>query len=131
MARILVVEDEAMNVEILTRLLSRYRHDVVVASSKSDAIAAIQSAPPDLVLMDIGIPNAEGETVNDGGGLEATRWIKANEATRSIPVIAISAYAMLDEKKRFLQAGCDDVQSKPFDFTALINTINTHLARQS
>lgn len=131
MARILVVEDEAMNVEILTRLLSRYRHDVVVASSKGDAIAAIQSAPPDLVLMDIGIPNAEGETVNDQGGLEATGWIKANEATRSIPVIAISAYAMLDEKKRFLQAGCDDVQSKPFDFTALMNTINTHLVRQS
>lgn len=131
MARILVVEDEAMNIEILTRLLSRYRHDVVVASSRHDAIAAVQATPPDLILMDIGIPNAEGETLNDRGGLEATRWIKANEATRMIPIIAVSASAMLDEKKQFLEAGCDDVQSKPFDFTALINTINTHLARKA
>ncbi|MBL8851032.1 MAG: response regulator [Planctomycetaceae bacterium] len=131
MARILVVEDEAMNIEILTRLLSRYRHDVVVASSRHDAIAAVQATPPDLILMDIGIPNAEGETLNDRGGLEATRWIKANEATRMIPIIAVSASAMLDEKKQFIEAGCDDVQSKPFDFTALINTINTHLARKA
>ena len=131
MPRILVVEDEAMNVEILTRLLSRNGHDVVVASNKNDAIAEIQSAPPELVLMDIGIPNADGEAVNDMGGLEATRWIKANDDTKSIPVIAISAYAMLDEKKRFLQAGCDDVQSKPFDFTSLLNTINNQLARKA
>ena len=131
MARILIVEDEAMNVEILTRLLSRNGHDVLVASSKNDAIEAVQASSPDLVLMDIGIPNADGEAVNDMGGLEATRWIKGRSDTQSIPVIAISAYAMLDEKKRFLQAGCDDVQSKPFDFTALLNTINTQLARTS
>lgn len=131
MAKILVVEDEAPNIEILSRLLARNGHEIIVASTRDDAIAAVQSSRPDLVLMDIGIPNAEGEGRNDLGGLEATQWIKGNPETRAIPIIAFSAFALLDEKKRFLEAGCDDVQSKPIDFASLLQTIKVQLARNT
>jgi CheY-like chemotaxis protein len=127
MARILVVEDEALNVEILSRLLARGGHEVVVAHSRDGAIQSMQAAAADLVLMDIGIPNADGDVVNDAGGLEATRWIKANPPTKRVPIIAISAYAMLDERKRFLDAGCDDVQPKPFDFASVLQAVQRHL----
>jgi two-component system, cell cycle response regulator DivK len=127
MARILVVEDEAPNVEILTRLLKRSGHEVVHAGSRDAAIRAVQESPPELVLMDIGIPNAEGEDRNDFGGLEATRWIRANPATAGLPIIALTAFVMPDEKRRILEAGCNDVQSKPFDFTALLETIRGEL----
>lgn len=128
MTKVLVVEDELPNVEILSRLLSRKGYDVVVAGNKKDAIAMMSSEPADLVLMDIGIPNADGEVINNIGGLEATRWLKSNPATQTIPIIAISAFAMLDEKNRFLEAGCDDVQSKPFDFDTLLESIEARLS---
>ena len=127
MARILVVEDEANNIEILRRLLSRNGHEVVVACSRDEAIGVMTDDPAELVLMDIGIPNSEGDILNNAGGLEATRWIKSNAATQSIPIIAVSASAMLDERKRFLEAGCDDVQPKPFDFTTLLESIDAQL----
>jgi CheY-like chemotaxis protein len=129
MPRILVVEDEGPNVEILRRLLSRNGYEVVVAGSRDDALEAMADQPADLVLMDIGIPNADGEPVNDAGGLEATRRLKAQPQTQAVPIIAISAYAMLDEKKRFLAAGCDDVQSKPFDFTGLLQAVKMQLEK--
>jgi two-component system cell cycle response regulator DivK len=128
MTRILVVEDVQPNVEILKRLLSSKGYEVVVADNKSDAITVMNSEPVDLVLMDIGIPNKPGEVVNDNGGLETTELLKSNPATASIPIIAISAFAMLDEKQRFLDAGCNDVQSKPFDFGTLIQSIESHLS---
>jgi len=127
MARILIVEDEVNNVEILQRLLSRNGHDVVVACSRDAAISVMTEEPAELVLMDIGIPDSDGGLHNDAGGLEATRWIKSNPPTTSVPIIAVSASAMLDERKRFLEAGCDDVQSKPFDFTALLQSIDAQL----
>lgn len=130
MARILVVEDEPLNVEILTRLLRRHGHEIVVANSRDAAVKVMTDSPAEAVLMDIGIPNADGEVVNTAGGLETTRLLKSNPATAAAPIIAISAYAMLDEKTRFLEAGCDDVQSKPFDFTALINCLNSHLSQK-
>jgi two-component system, cell cycle response regulator DivK len=127
MARILVVEDEAPNVEILTRLLKRSGHETQHAGSRDAAIRAVQESPPDLVLMDIGIPNADGEDRNDFGGLEATRWIRQHAATADLPIIALTAFVMPDEKRRILEAGCNDVQSKPFDFAALLETINREL----
>ncbi len=131
MARILIVEDEAANIEILRRLLTRNGHEVVVAGSRDAAILVMTEAPAELVLMDIGIPNSEGGMHNNAGGLEATCWIKSNRSTQSIPIIAVSASAMLDERKRFLEAGCDDVQSKPFDFTALLQSIDAQLSTPS
>ena len=127
MAHILVVEDEIANVEILRRLLTLKGHDVVVAGNKQDAVSTANDESIDLILMDIGIPNAPGETKNDEGGLEATRSLKSNPETQTIPIIATSAFAMLDEKQRFLDAGCDDVQNKPFEFTSLLDSIDSHL----
>lgn len=128
MARILVVEDEPANVEILKRLLGRKKYDVLVANTKEDAVAAAATEQPDLILMDIGIPNAAGEEANRYGGVEAARAIKAAPSAKTIPIIAITASAMIDEKKRFLEAGCDAVQTKPFEFAALLATIEQHLA---
>ena len=128
MSRILVVEDEPANVEILMRLLTRKGHDVLTANTKEDAVATATAERPDLILMDIGIPNASGEETNRYGGVEAARMLKASEATEAIPIIAITASAMIDEKKRFLEAGCDAVETKPFEFGPLLETIESRLA---
>jgi two-component system, cell cycle response regulator DivK len=125
--RILVVEDETPNVEILQRLLTHHSFDVIVAWTKREACELARDENVDLILMDIGIPNDRGEPRNETGGLEATVIIKANEATCHIPVIATTARAMLDERQAFRDAGCDDVQEKPYDFTELINAINKQL----
>lgn len=129
MAKILIVEDEAPNVEILSRLLKRSQHEVLVAGTKADAVAKAIGEQPALILMDIGIPNAAGEGKNKDGGLEATQQLKSAEATKAIPIIALTASAMLDEKKRFLDAGCDAVQTKPYSFGPLLEAIQTQLAR--
>ncbi len=127
MAKILIVEDDPTNVEILERLLSRVGHAVLVAGNRHDAVHAATHESPDLILMDIGIPDQDGQAPRDDGGLEATRTIKGNDKTKSIPIIATSAFAMLDERQRFLEAGCDDVQSKPYDFPNLIQSIKHQL----
>ncbi len=124
MPKILIVEDEAPNVEILSRLLTRKKYEFLVAGSKQEAIDLATTEKPDLILMDIGIPDSEGSAKNDAGGLEATQVIKSNEATKSIPIIALTAHAMLDDKKRFVEAGCDAVQTKPYVFTNLLAAID-------
>jgi CheY-like chemotaxis protein len=129
MAKILIVEDEAANVEILTRLLKRSSHEVLVAGTKEDAIAKATDEQPALILMDIGIPDSPGQSTNKHGGLEATQQLKSGATTSSIPIIALTASAMLDEKKRFMDAGCDAVQTKPYSFGPLLEAIQTHLAR--
>jgi len=127
MARVLIVEDDAANVEILQRLLSRTGYEVTVAGNKADALAAATPNEIDLILMDIGIPASDGGTILDDGGLQVTRQLKSSPETQSIPIIATSAFAMLDEKHRFLDAGCDDVQSKPYDFASLLLSIKERL----
>jgi two-component system cell cycle response regulator DivK len=127
MSRILVVEDEPANVEILMRLLSRKGHEVLTAETKEGAVATATAERPDLILMDIGIPNAAGEQTNRYGGVEAAQLLKSSEATKAIPIVAITASAMIDEKRRFLEAGCDAVQTKPFDFGPLLETIQSRL----
>jgi CheY-like chemotaxis protein len=128
MSRILLVEDSPENVEILVRLLGRKGHEVLTAGTKADAIAMATAEQPDLILMDIGIPNAAGEGTNRDGGLEAAQSIRASEITSSIPIIALTAFAMTDEKTRYLNAGCDDVQTKPFEFASILRAIESHLA---
>ena len=127
MSRILVVEDEPANVEILMRLLKRKGYEVLTADSKEAAIAVATAERPHLILMDIGIPNVAGEETNRYGGVEAAQLLKASEATKAIPIIAITASAMIDEKKRFLEAGCDAVQAKPFEFGPLLEAIESRL----
>ena len=128
MPHILVVEDEAPNAEILTRLLMRYDFEVSVAQSKVEALDSMAISPADLVLMDVRIPDAPGGPENDSGGLEATQELKANPKTSQVPIIATSASALLDEQRRFLDAGCDAVQCKPYDFSELMNCIRNLLA---
>ncbi|MDA1017752.1 MAG: response regulator [Planctomycetota bacterium] len=127
MTKILIVDDEAPNVEILTRLLNRSKYEVLVAGTRDDAVAIATAEMPSLILMDIGIPNAAGEPKNIDGGLEATQQLKSAESTKAIPIIALTASAMLDEKNRFLDAGCDAVQSKPYSFGPLLDAIKSYL----
>jgi two-component system, cell cycle response regulator DivK len=127
MPRILVVEDEPANVEILLRLLTRKGYTVLTASTKEETVAVATAQRPDLILMDIGIPDAVGEEVNRYGGVEAAQLLRAAEPTKLIPIIAITASAMLDEKKRFLEAGCNAVLPKPFEFGPLLEAIDSRL----
>ena len=127
MTKILIVENEGPNVEILTRLLKRNQFEIAVANNGRDAVAMAKSERPDLILMDIGIPNCEGEPENRLGGVEATQQIRLAADTKHIPIIALTASTMPDDKKRFLEAGCDAVQAKPFMFPELIAAINDRL----
>ena len=128
MPRILVVDDRPDNAEVLMRLLARKGYDVLTAGAKDEAVALANAKHPDLILMDIGIPDTAGEGVNPSGGVEAAQQLKAGEVTKVIPIIAITSFAMEDEKKRFLEAGCNAVVSKPFEFGPLLETIESQLA---
>src|ERR1043166_998351 len=100
MSKILLVEDNEMNRDMLSRRLIRKGYEVVMAFDGGRAIEMAFSEKPDLILMDMSLPVVDG--------WEATRRIKAAEATRSIPVIALTAHAMSDDRERALEAGCDD-----------------------
>jgi len=117
-SRILLVEDNEMNRDMLTRRLRRRGYEVEGAIDGADAVARAGSA--DLVLMDLNLPVLDG--------YEATRQIKSSPATRSIPVIALSAHAMADDRDRALAAGCDDFDTKPVDLDRLLRKIEALLA---
>lgn len=109
--KILLVEDNDMNRDMLTRRLSRRGYAVVAATDGLAAVEAALQEQPDVVLMDMGLPVLDG--------WEATRRIKADPRTASIPVIALTAHAMADDRERALAAGCDDFDTKPVDFERL------------
>lgn len=109
--KILLVEDNDMNRDMLTRRLTRRGHVVVAAVNGLAAVEAAFQEQPDVVLMDMGLPVLDG--------WEATRRIKADPRTASIPVIALTAHAMADDRERALAAGCDDFDTKPVDFDRL------------
>ena len=122
MARILLVEDNEMNRDMLLRRLSRNGHEVLIAVDGEQAVAAAVSEKPEIVLMDVGLPGIDG--------YEATRRIRAGEATRHLPVIALTAHAMSGERERALDAGCDDFDTKPVDIQRLLGKIEALLARR-
>jgi two-component system cell cycle response regulator DivK len=116
--RILLVEDEEDNMQILRDLLaSTYELDEAVNGEK--ALAAVAAQRPDLILMDIQLPVMDG--------YEATRRIKADPALRSIPVIAITSYAMGEDEKRARAAGCDDFVAKPYSPRLLLAKVREYL----
>lgn len=123
MAKILLVEDNEMNRDMLSRRLARKGFEVVMALDGQQAVEAAASQCPDLILMDMSLPVIDG--------WEATRRIKAAEGTRGIPVIALTAHAMADDRDKALAAGCDDYDTKPVDLPRLLDKINGLLARQS
>jgi CheY-like chemotaxis protein len=119
MPRILLVEDDALSRDVLSRRLARQGFSVAVAEDGKAALEAVKSATPDLVLMDLDLPIIDG--------WEATRRIKADESTRAIPVIALTAHAMTGDREKAREAGCDDYDTKPVDFARLTAKIRALL----
>ena len=115
MRRILLVEDNEMNRDMLSRRLRRRDYEVVVAVDGGEAVDMAQSAP-DLILLDMSLPVMDGWTV-------ATR-LKSEDATRQIPIIALTAHAMVGDREKALAAGCDDYETKPIDFPRLLGKIS-------
>ena len=118
--KILYIEDNEDNVYMLRRRLERAGFAVVIASNGTSGIAMASSEQPDLILMDLSLPDVDG--------WEATRRIKANPATKHIPVIAITANAMTGDKDKALAAGCDDFDTKPIELERLLAKMAALLA---
>ena len=112
MKRILIVEDNEMNRDALSRRLRRQGYEVLIATAGLEGLRLARQARPDLILMDLGMPDIDG--------WECTRRLKADEVTSAIPVIALTAHAMLGDRQRALDAGCDDFDTKPIDFAGLL-----------
>jgi CheY-like chemotaxis protein len=119
MPRILLVEDNEMNRDMLSRRLIRQGYDVVMAEDGRQGVDLAGTAAPDLILMDMSLPVIDG--------WEATRRIKASDATRTIPVIALTAHAMVGSQEQALAAGCDDFDTKPIDLARLLGKIEALL----
>ncbi len=121
MARILIVEDNDMNWDMLSRRLERRGYQVTRALDGREGVSAAQARSPDLILMDMGLP------VMDGWA--ATRVLKGAEATRGIPIIGLTAHAMAEDRQKVMDAGCDDYETKPLDLTRLLVKIEALLKR--
>lgn len=119
MARILLVEDNEMNRDMLSRRLARKGYLVVMAVDGGQALAMALAEMPDLILMDMSLPVIDG--------WEVTRRLKAAEQTKSIPIIALTAHAMADDERMAREAGCDDFDTKPIELTRLLEKIEAML----
>ncbi len=115
MAKILLVEDNEMNLDMLSRRLGRQGFEVVVAQDGAAGVAKAASERPHLILMDMSLPVLDG--------WEATRRLKADPATSEIPIIALTAHAMVEDKEKAIAAGCDDYDTKPIDLPRLLEKI--------
>ncbi|HEY0021937.1 MAG TPA: response regulator [Longimicrobium sp.] len=123
MKKILLVEDNEMNRDMLSRRLERKGYDVVVAVDGQDGVDRAARELPDLVLMDMSLPVLDG--------WEATRRLKATPATGHIPIIALTAHAMAGDREHAMGAGCDDYDTKPIDLPRLLTKIESLLARHA
>jgi CheY-like chemotaxis protein len=119
MAKILLVEDNEMNRDMLSRRLERKGHQVVIAVDGQQAQALAASEMPDLILMDMSLPVMDG--------WEAARRLKAGEQTKQIPIIALTAHAMAEDEHKALEAGCDDYDTKPVELLRLLEKIDALL----
>jgi len=115
MPRILLVEDQEMNRDMLSRRLKKRGYEVSIAVDGAEGVDKARSEAPDLILMDMSLPVMDG--------WEATRTLKADEATRSIPVVALTAHAMSTDREKALAAGCDAYETKPVELARLIETM--------
>ena len=120
MKKLLLVEDNEMNRDMLSRRLARRGYEILVATDGSEGLAEATRHLPDLIIMDMSLPVLDG--------WESTRALKQQPETRSIPVLALTAHAMAGERERALEAGCDDYDTKPVDFTRLLGKIETLLS---
>jgi CheY-like chemotaxis protein len=122
MPKILLVEDNEMNRDMLSRRLIRKGYEVVMALDGEQAIEMAASESPDVILMDMSLPVIDG--------WEATRRVKAGDRTRGIPVIALTAHAMAGDREKALEAGCDDYDTKPIDLPRLLDKITALLGQK-
>lgn len=120
MANILIVEDNEMNLDMLSRRLSRRGYGIVTATDGEQGIAQAINHLPDLILMDMSLPVIDG--------WEATQKIKSHQITAHIPIIALTAHVMESDRQKALIAGCDDYDSKPIEIERLLSKIQALLA---
>jgi CheY-like chemotaxis protein len=120
MPKILLVEDNEMNRDMLSRRLARKGYEVVIAQDGEEGVLRARAEQPDLILMDMSLP------VKDGWA--ATREIKADHALRMIPIIALTAHAMAGDRDKAMEAGCDDYDTKPVEFERLLGKIEALIA---
>ncbi len=121
MAKILLVEDNEMNRDMLSRRLERRGYEVVIALDGESGVEMAQTHVPDLVLMDMSLPLLDG--------WEATRRLKVDPATKHIPIVALTAHAMSGDREKAIEAGCDDYDTKPVELARLLAKIEGLLAR--
>ena len=117
MAKLLIVEDNEMNRDMLSRRLQRRGFDIIIATDGGAGVAMARTERPDLILMDMSLPVIDG--------WEDSRQIKADPATAAIPIIALTAHAMTSDRDKALQAGCNDYDTKPVDLPRLLGKIGT------
>ena len=123
MSKILLVEDNEANRDMLSRRLQRRSYEVLLAVDGEQGVAMAVSEAPDLILMDMSLPTLDG--------WEATRRIKAAPETRSVPVIALTAHAMSSDREKALAAGCDDYDTKPVELPRLLEKMEALLSRKT
>ena len=121
MAKILIVEDNPDNRDMLSRRLIRKGYEVAMAEDGAIGVSMAESEKPDIILMDMSLPVLDGWA--------ATQQIKAKEQTRTIPVIALTAHAMAGDRERAMQAGCDDFDTKPIELPRLLEKIEALLKK--
>jgi CheY-like chemotaxis protein len=121
LSKILLVEDNEMNRDMLSRRLLKNGYEVVLAMDGGEGLAKARAESPDLILMDMSLPGLDG--------WEATRQLKAEPGTRGIPVIALTAHAMAGDRQKALSAGCDDFDTKPVELPRLLTKIQALLQR--
>jgi CheY-like chemotaxis protein len=121
MARILLVEDNEMNRDMLSRRLQRRGYEITLAVDGREGVSKAQEGGYDLVLMDMSLPEVDG--------WEATRQLRADPATQTLPIIALTAHAMSGDRDKALEAGCDDYDTKPIELERLLAKIEALLQR--
>ena len=121
MAKILLVEDNEENRDMLSRRLTRRGYEVVIALDGGQGVEMARSIAPDLILMDMDLPVLDG--------WEATRQLKSAPETKAIPIIALTAHAMMGDREKAIDAGCDDYDTKPIEFSRLIEKIEAFLGK--
>ena len=122
MTKILLIEDNEMNRDMLSRRLEKKGYSVITANDGSQGHAMAILETPELILMDIGLPDMDG--------WEVTKLLKANEATRNIPIIALTAHALITDRTKAFEVGCDDYDTKPVEFARLHEKIESLLAKK-
>ncbi|MEW6494347.1 MAG: response regulator [Cyanobacteriota bacterium] len=122
MPRILLIEDNEMNSDMLSRRLQRKGHQVIIAVDGAQGVELAQSQNPDLILMDMSLPVMDG--------WQATQKLKSTSETHSIPIIALTAHAMAGDREKCLEVGCDDYDTKPVDFSRLLGKIQALLEKK-